>query len=94
MSCSTEGLNVNNLVRSGVALVIGLPLSAAILLNALPEKNQSRVVQDKIKGNLTEACIKFLVSKKDSKLERQSKTEIDDILGGDVNYIETCKWVL
>ena len=87
-------LNVENLVRSGVALVIGLPLTAAVLVNALPEKNQSVLVQNRIKGQLTEACVKFLVSKNDSKLERESKSEIDDILGGDVNYIETCKWVL
>ena len=95
MSCSTEGLNVNQLVRSAVVLVLGLPLTAGVLVNAWPEpKNESVLVQNRIKGELTEACVKYLVSKNDSKLEREAKTEIDEVLGGDVNYIETCKWVL
>ena len=87
-------LNIENLVRSGVVLVLGLPLTGAVLLNAMPEKNESVLVQNRIKGELTEACVKYLVSKVDSKLEREAKDEIDDTLGGEVNYKEVCKWVL
>ena len=88
-------MNVENLVRSGVALAIGLPLTVGVLLNAIPEpKNESVLIQNRMKGELTEACVKYLVSKNDSKLEREAKNEIDDIVGGEVNYIETCKWVL
>jgi hypothetical protein len=95
MSCSTEGFNVNQLVRSGVVLAIGLPLSIGVLANAWPEeKNQSVLIQNRVKGELTEACIKYAVSKVDSKLEREAKDEIDDILGGEVNYKGVCDWVL
>ena len=88
-------LNVENLVRSAVALVVGLPLTGAVFLNALPEpKNESVLTQNRIKGELTEACVKYLVSKNDSKLEREAKDEIDEVLGGEVKYIEVCKWVL
>ena len=88
-------MNVENLVRSGVALVIGLPLTVGVLVAGLPEpKNESVLVQNRIKAELTEACVKYLVSKNDSKLEREAKDEIDEVLGGEVNYIETCKWVL
>ena len=88
-------MNIENLVRSGVALVIGLPLTVGVLLNAIPDpKNQSQLTQNRIKGDLTEACVKYVVSKADSKLEREAKDSIDDILGGEVNYRETCNWVL
>lgn len=88
-------LSVENLVRSGVVLVIGLPLSVGVLLNAIPEaKNESVLTQNRIKGEIAESCVKYLVSKVDSKLERESKNEIDDILGGEVNHSEVCKWAL
>ena len=87
-------MNIENLVRSGVVLVLGLPLTVGVLINALPEKNESTQTQNRIKASLTESCVKYLVSKNDSKLERESKNQIDEILGGEVNYVETCKWVL
>jgi selenophosphate synthase len=87
-------MNVENLVRSGVALVIGLPLTIGVLVNALPEKNEANLIKNKLKAELTEACLKYVVSKNDSKLERLAKNEIDEIIGGEVNYIEACKWVL
>ena len=94
MSCSTEGLNINNVVRSAVVLVLGLPLSGAVLLNAMPQKNQSVLTQNRIKGDLTESCVKWAVSKADSKLEREAKDAIDDYLGGEVDYKGVCDWVL
>ena len=44
-------------------------------------------------GKAAPACIKYLVSKDDSKLEREAQNELDDIFGGEVNHAEVCKWV-
>ena len=87
-------MNIENLVRSGVALVIGLPLTAAVLVNAIPEKNEVEEATASVKAELIEPCIKYVVSKVDSKLEREAKDQIDEVLGGEVNYKEVCKWVL
>ena len=87
-------MNVENLVRSGVALVIGLPLTGAVLLNAIPETDRVKEATDSVKAELVEPCIKYLVSKVDSKLEREAKDQIDEALGGEVAYKEVCKWVL
>ena len=43
-------------------------------------------------GAAAEACVKYLVSKNDSKLEREAKTELDEVFGGEVNYKEVCNW--
>ena len=95
-------LNVENLVRSGVVLVVGLPLALSVtsLVNTTSElvsqgrTSQSVVTTNDVKAELTLPCINYMVSKIDSKLERESKTQIDDILGGEVEHKEVCKWVL
>ena len=89
-------LNVNQLVRSVVVLAIGLPISVGVVVNGLrtPEKNESVIIQADLKAELTESCLKYALSKVDSKLERESKNEIDEVFGGEVNYQEVCKWVL
>ena len=98
--------NVENLVRSAVVLVVGLPLTlgmnsalgTADRLTTLAEEaaveNQADATVRNLKGQLTEPCIDFMVSKVDSKLERQAKNEIDDILGGEVAHKSICDWVL
>ena len=43
---------------------------------------------------LTLPCLKYFFSKPDSKLERESKTAIDDFFGGEVDYGEVCKILL
>ena len=87
-------MNIENLVRSGVALVIGLPVTAGVLISALPEKDKVAEATSDLKAELIEPCIKYVVSKVDSKLEREAKDELDEALGGEVNYKEVCKWVL
>ena len=95
-------LNVENLVRSGVVLAVGLPLTLTVgsLVNTTADlargttPTASVVEQQALKDELTLPCLKYLVSKEDSKLERAAKTEIDDVLGGEVSYSAVCKWVL
>ena len=97
-----KDLNVENLVRSGVVLVVGLPVALSLggLVNTTSDlaressESQAEVVAQSLKNELTVPCIKYMVSKVDSKLEREAKTDIDEVLGGEVDYGNTCKWVL
>ena len=99
---SELNVNVSSLVRSGVILVLGAPVVLAVgaAFNASAESTRLADLPDlrsleieSVQGKAAPACIKFLVSKSDSKLEREAKTELDDIFGGDVNHSEVCKWV-
>jgi len=89
-------LNINQLVRSAVIAVIGLPVTLAVAATVLVDATPSGIkAQSRIKGDLTEVCVDYMVSKADSKLERQSKDEIDELLGADgANYKDLCNWVL
>ena len=89
-------MNVENLVRSGVILVVGLPISLAVSSSAFKDGTSAsnRVVAE-TKAKLTPACLDYAVSRKDSKLERNAKDEIDKILGADgTNYKSLCDYVL
>ena len=98
-------LNIENLVRSGVVLAVGLPLALGMTsalgtadrLTTLAETaavNRVSEESDNLKSTLVEPCLRYVVSKADSKLERVAKNDIDDVLGGEVNHGEVCKWVL
>ena len=91
--------NVENLVRSAVVLVVGLPLTLSVagLTNSasrLSEVSQADTVTASLKGELTGPCVRFMVTKEDSKAEREAQNEIDEIVGGDTNHAAVCKWVL
>ena len=87
--------NVNQLVRSAVVLVIGLPVSVAVALGALPEgETRGEKAQNRLKGDLTEVCLDYAFSGRDTKAERASKDAIDDRLGEGTDYAGVCKWVL
>ena len=89
-------LDLNNVIRSAVIAVIGLPVTVAVAATMLVDATPSDMkAQARVKGNLVEACVDYMVSKADSKLERQSQDEIDTILGEDgANYKDLCNWVL
>ena len=91
-------LNVNNLVRSAVVLVLGAPLMLSLSNSLgtetrLTDPGKSAEVARRIKGDLTRPCLDFAISKNDSKLERDAKNEIDEYFGGEVNYQALCAWV-
>jgi hypothetical protein len=87
-------LNINQLVRSAVILVVGLPVTVAIASQAIPEKAETTEVEQ-LKTNLGLPCLKFAMTKVDSKGERESKDEIDEVLGvAGADYREVCKWAL
>ena len=79
----------------GVVLVVGLPLSLAVALNALPEgETKAQKAQNRLKGDLTETCLNYAFSGRDTKAERAAKDKIDERLGGGADYAGVCKWVL
>ena len=93
-------LNIENLVRTGAVVLVGLPLALGVnsTLGTLSElAKDSNAKDDAIaafKADLTVPCLKYMMSKNDSKLEREAKDLIDEALGGEVNHGETCKYVL
>ena len=97
-----KSLNIENLVRSGVVLVVGLPLALSVggLTGAVTETIRNSAtdptaeVANDLKAELTGPCVSWGFSKNDSKLEREAKNEIDDIMGGEVSYQDLCNWVL
>ena len=87
--------NVNQLVRSAVVLVVGLPVSLAVALAAMPEAtNKSAETQNRVKAELTETCLDYAFSGRDTKAERSAKDEIDERFGEKADYASVCKWVL
>ena len=96
-------LNIENLVRSAAIVAVGLPLSLAFsgLTNATAEvaklalkKNAATETIENLQGSLTRPCLNYFVSKVDSKLERTAKNEIDEIMGGEVEYKVLCDYIV
>ena len=83
--------NLNQAIRSAVVLVIGLPISLAILAQVPAEPEETKAEQ--LKSSLTEPCLKFAFTNRDSKGERAAKDAIDEMID-DANYQDVCKWVL
>lgn len=104
MSCENKlHLDVNGIVRSVAVIAVGLPVALSVSgsLNAITnaanqaaEKDAATLVVEELRGEATRSCVNWLVSKVDSKLERQAKNEIDDTFGGEVSYKEACKYIL
>ena len=89
-------INLNNTIRSAVILVVGLPITVAVAAAALVDSTPApdRAVA-RVKADLVEGCVEYMVSKTDSKLERQGQDKIDEALGADgANYKELCGWVM
>ena len=97
-------LNIENIVRSGVALVVCLPVSIGMSNSlasstrlseeAAAQKNEYQELVSEWKTRLIEPCLAFSLSKPDTKLERESMNRIDDVIGGDALHRDVCRWVL
>ena len=91
--------DVNHLVRSAAIAAVGLPLalSTSGLINITASAAKDATTESGVQevyasygDQLAEPCIGWAVSKVDSKLERESKTAIDEIFGGEVDYGKVC----
>ena len=89
-------MNVENLVRSAVILVVGLPVTLAVASSATKDtRSRVDIATAEVNADLVEGCVDYMVSKKESKLERQGQDKIDSALGADgASYKELCNWVL
>jgi len=89
-------LNVENLVRSGVLLVVGLPITLGVTASAF--RNDTSAVDTAVsdaKAELVDVCLDYAISKPDSRLERNAKDTIDKVVGADgADYKALCNWVL
>ena len=95
--------DITNIIRSAAFLVVGLPITFAlagrvnvgteVARQALEVSPSDQVVID-LKNDLTKVCIDYKLSKVDTKLERQSKNDIDEVFDGEVLYNVTCSYVL
>ena len=95
--------DITNIIRSAAFLAVGLPLTFAlagrvnvgteVARQELTVSPSDQVIVD-LKNDLTKVCIDYKLSKVDTKLERQSKNEIDEVFDGEVLYAATCNFVL
>ena len=86
--------NLNNLVRSAVILAVGLPVTLGVA-SSLTKSDPASDTVSATKAPLVGVCLDYMTSKPDSKLERNSKNEIDEIMGADgADYKGLCNWVL
>ena len=95
--------DINSLVRSVAVVAVGLPIAlsfgnltnttASVAALAL-ETTAANEVIDGLRGELVKPCLDYYVSKVDSKLEREAKNTIDDVMGGEVNHKGICDYIL
>ena len=95
--------DINNIVRSVAVVAVGLPITISLSgqLNATTALTREALVVTPaeasittLKNDLTETCLKYKLSKVDTKLERQAKNDIDEVFDGEVLYNATCNFVL
>ena len=95
--------NLNNVIRSATIVIVGLPISLGAsgflgatteAIRSSTEKTAQTAEYESLRADLTGACLKFALSKVDSKLERNAKNDIDENFGDGADYREVCKWVL
>ena len=95
--------DITNIIRSVAFLGCALPLTIAlagrvgvsteVARQKLVVSPADQVIID-LKNDLTKVCIDYKLSKVDTKLERQSKNDIDEVFDGEVLYNVTCNYVL
>ena len=95
--------DINNIVRSVAVVAVGLPIAlsvsgqlnatTALTRKALDVTPAEQAVAT-LKNDLTTVCLKYKLSKADTKLERQAKNDIDEVFDGEVLYNTTCNYVL
>ena len=88
-------INVESMFRSVVVLAIGLPITfgvGAVMKSSLEKPTETAA--EVLKSDLTIPCLRFALTKNDSKGERAAKDAVDEVFGEGANYREVCKWVL
>ena len=96
-------INLNNIIRSVAIAGIGLPLSLGVsgflgasteALRVSTQESAQTAEYESLRSDLTGPCLKYLFSKRDTKLERDAKNSIDETFGGEVEYKGVCNWII
>ena len=99
----TFNIDVGNIFRTFAVLAITVPftfsLSDALKANTALSRQRAAVskqqeVYRSLQGQMVLPCIKYRVSKGDTKLEREAKNQLDEIFGGEVSHGAACNFVL
>ena len=86
--------NLNNLVRSAVILVVGLPVTLGVA-SSMSKTDPVTEAISAAKAPLVAPCLEYMISKPDSKLERSAKDRVDTAMGSDgADYKGLCGYVL
>ena len=95
--------NVSSIVRTAAVFLLAVPLTLNIseslkagtaLNREKAELTKQQLVYRDLQGKMVLPCIKYRISKNDSKLEREAKNELDEIFGGEVTHGPACNFVL
>ena len=95
-----KDVNVASLVRSGVVLMLGAPVVLGLGANfesvanerALSGPSLRDLTVSRVQSDIARDCIDYVVSKADSKMERNAKNALDEYFGGEVDYKGVCEW--
>ena len=91
---------ISSVVRSLAIAAIFLPVTLGVTssigrLTDKAEDTTSKTAQlEETRAALTTDCFAWMMSKKDTKVERDAESAIDEYFGGSVGYKEVCDWVL
>jgi len=91
---------ISSIVRSVAIATIFVPLTLGLAggVNRLLDKAEDTTSKSaqlaQMKSDLAKDCLSWMMSKKDTKVERQAETAIDEFFDGSVAYEEVCEWVL
>jgi len=91
---------ISSIVRSAAIAVILLPVTLSItggvskLVERAEDTTSVSAQLEQIKAELVKDCVSWKVANKDTKVERQAETAIDEYFDGSVAYQQICNWVL
>ena len=96
-------IDIGNIFRTVAVLAITVPftfsLSDALRANTALSRQKAEVskqqeVYRSLQGQMVLPCIKYRISKSDTKLEREAQNQLDEIFGGEVAHGPACNFVL
>lgn len=97
---NTKSAMISSIVRSTAIAVILLPVTLSItggvskLVERAEDTTSVSAQLEQIKAELVKDCVSWKVAIKDTKVERQAETAIDEYFDGSVGYQQVCNWVL
>jgi len=99
LKTNTTTTMISNVVRSLAIAGAFLPLSLAVggaINSAVTTQVQTAepTALEIIEKDLSRDCFRWMSSKEDTVVEKDSESKIDKYMGGPVDYESVCDWVL